>query len=230
MGKGVRVRNTVVNGGMTGRDENLGKIFAHKVGTSFSTMKKYVAAGNPNSDAQSAVRSMFAQTSAGWSALTEAQRNLWNAAAPDWANTGIFGKKSISGKNLFTGVNIVLRSAGLADPLLVLEPGSKVLQSQIASITLQPSLHFIASFLNDFDQDAVQLRISAPQSAGTSVCGKTSILYNSNTGSDINEALLPAYTAKYGAPIAGQKAFYEIYTVTTGGATSVVKSGFVTLL
>lgn len=227
MGKGVRVRNTVVNGGMTGRDENLGKVFAHKVGTSFSTMKKYVSAGNPNSEAQQLVRSTFAQTSAGWSALTEAQRNLWNAASPEWANTGIFGSKSQSGKNLYTGCNIAL---AMADLPAIIEPSEKALQAMIMSLTFQPTLQLIISLVNGSGDNTIQVALSAPLSAGTSVVSKVSIFKNIAMDADINENLKAEYLLKYGASAAGSKVGYELRSVSKGGNVSLLQKGIVSLV
>ena len=227
MGKGVRVRNTVVNGGMTGRDENLGKVFAHRVGSSFSTMKKYVTSGNPNSEAQQLVRSTFALTSAGWSNLTEGQRNLWNTTAPDWANTGIFGKKSISGKNLYTGVNIALAMANLD---AIFEPKEKVLKAMIGTLTFQPTLQLIISFMTLSDGETIQLALSAPLSQGTSIVPKVSVFQNFSCAYNINENLQSAYTDKYGAVGDNTKVGYEIRSVSKGGNVTLLQKGIVSLV
>lgn len=227
MGKGVRVRNTVVNGGMTGRDENLGKVFAHKVGSSFSTMKKYVSAGNPNTEAQQLVRATFALTSAGWAALTEAQRNLWNAAAPDWANTGIFGYKSQSGKNLYTGCNIALAMAGLNS---IVEPSEKTLRASILSLTVQPTLQIDIAASDATTANVIQVALSAPLSVGTSVVPKVSIFQNLTMVEDNSISLKAAYLLKYGAGAVGSKVGYEIRTVSKGGNVSLLQSGIFTLV
>lgn len=227
MGKGVRVRNTVVNGGMTGRDENLGKVFAHKVGSSFSTMKKYVSAGNPNTEAQQLVRATFALTSAGWSALTEAQRDLWNAVAPDWANTGIFGNKSQSGKNLYTGCNIALAMASLD---AIVEPSEKTLKASITSLTVEPTLQVSFEVENETKDNALQIALSAPLSVGTSVVQKVSIFQNVSLESGANLDMKAAYLLKYGAGAVGSKVGYEIRSVSKGGNVSLLQSGIFTLV
>ena len=227
MGKGVRVRNTVVNGGMTGRDENLGKVFAHKVGSSFSTMKKYVSAGNPNSEAQQLVRSTFALTSSGWGALTETQRNLWNAAAPEWANTGIFGNKSQSGKNLYTGCNIALAMASLNS---IVEPSEKTLRASILNLTIQQTLNIEIAASNDTDDNVIQIALSAPLSVGTSVVPKVSIFENLPIVEDINTSLRAAYLLKYGPGAVGSKVGYEIRSISKGGNVSLLQSGIFTLV
>ena len=227
MGKGVRVRNTVVNGGMTGRDENLGKVFAHKVGTGFSTMKRYVSPGNPNTEAQQLVRATFALTSAGWGSLTEAQRSLWNAAAPDWANTSIFGNKSQSGKNLYTGCNIALAMAGLNS---INEPSEKTLRTSILSMTIAPTLQIDISTNNTTNDNVIQVALSAPLSVGTSVVPKVSIFQNIPVNEDISTNLKAAYLLKYGAGAVGSKVGYEIKSVSMGGNVSLLQSGIFTLV
>lgn len=227
MGKGVRVRNTVVNGGMTGRDETLGKVFAHKVGSSFSTMKKYVSPGNPNSEAQQLVRSTFALTSAGWSALTDNQRDLWNATTPEWANTGIFGTKSQSGKNLYTGCNIALKMAGLNS---IVEPSEKTFGSSILSLYVQPTLQINISAYNVAIEEVIQVALSAPLSVGTSVVPKVSIFQNLPMVENNTVNLKEAYLLKYGAGAVGSKVGYEIRTVSKGGNVSLLQSGIFTLV
>lgn len=65
---------------------------------------------NPNTSFQSAVRQRLSSLSKEWSALTEKQRLAWNEAANSgqWNKTDIFGDaRRPTGKNLFTGINLV---------------------------------------------------------------------------------------------------------------------------
>lgn len=226
MGKGVRVRNTTVNGGLTGRDEQLGKVFAHKKGSSYSTMKKFTQAGNPNSSQQQAVRGAFASTSAGWSALTEEERGFWNDAAPDWSTTGIFGDKKQSGKNLYTGCNVVL---ALAQMPAITEPSNKAMLAAVLAVSFDLGLNFGAEFTTPSADNKLQLLVSKPQTAGTSKCDKLTILVNKPCV-DFNVDLMPAYSAKYGAPSSGQKVFYEVRGISEGGNVSTIQKGSVILI
>lgn len=225
MGKGVRVRNTSVNGGMTGRDTEINKLFAYKDGNGYSTMKKFNPASNPNSEAQQLVRSTFAQTSAGWSALTDDQRNLWNQEAPNWVNTGVFGDTKQSGKNLFTGCNVALVLAGVA---MILEPNRKALLSTCTASDLSLNAG-VLSFNATFDTNAVdeiaQLHVSKQLTAGTSKNTKFAILKNVNCGADIASDVTAEYVAKYGALLAGQKIFYMIKMVSAGGNVTTFAKG-----
>lgn len=217
MGRGVRVRNTTVNGGMTGKDETISKVFQHKQGQSFSTMKRFNPAGNPNTYAQRLVRDTFAQTSAGWSGLTENQRNLWNASAPDWATTGVFGSKQQSGKNLYTGCNIAL---AVAQSNPILEPGNKSILSDVDTIgiTLNATTFTMNVGVNSFVSDEViQVCVSPQLSAGTSKNDKYVVLYN--VGIDVAgiEDLKSAYQARFGTLVAGRKVFVKVNLISQGG-------------
>lgn len=65
---------------------------------------------NPNTSFQSAVRQRLSSLSKEWGALTEKQRLAWNEAANSgqWNKNDIFGDaRRPTGKNLFTGINLV---------------------------------------------------------------------------------------------------------------------------
>ena len=228
MGKGVRVRNTTVNGGMTGRDTEINKVFAHKSGTSFSTMKKFSQANQPNSEEQQAVRDALAQTSAGWSGLTQAQRDAWNTEAPNWVNTGIFGEKSQSGKNLYSGCNIAKASAQM-EALTV--PGQKAMTAVIESadfLKVGNALKLQSVVTIGSDLNILQVLVSKRSSAGTSKNDKKVILFNGNLDADIDTDVTALYIAKYGQPLVGEKIFYTLRTVSQGGATTIYSKGYIT--
>ncbi|QZK98175.1 hypothetical protein [Flavobacterium psychrophilum] len=228
MGKGVKVRNTSVNGGMTGRDQSIDKVFAYKDGNSYSTMKVYAPATNPNSIAQQQVRDTFALTSTGWSNLTEAQRDLWNTEAPNWSGSNMFGSTKLSGKNLYTGVNVALVSAGKN---LISVPGNKSLISKIVSANVT----LIAGVFNlkltaetTATNEVFQIHVSPQQSAGTSSCTKFVILTNQIIGTGNTDYNISAlYIAKYGVINPNQKIFYKVTTVSNGGNVVEFSQGVV---
>lgn len=227
MGKGVRVRNTTVNGGMTGRDTEINKVFAHKSGTSFSTMKKFSQANQPNSPEQQAVRDALAQSSAGWSALIQDKRDAWNAEAPNWVNTGVFGDKSQSGKNLYSGANIALASADM-NPLAA--PGQKAMVAVIESaefLKVGNALKLQSIITIGSVNNVLQVLVSKRSSAGTSKNDKKVILFNANLEADISEDVTGLYVAKYGQPLANEKIFYTLRTVSQGGATTIYSKGHI---
>lgn len=221
------MRNTIANGGMTGKDATINKVFSHREGNTYSTAKRFTKAGNPNSAQQTLVRDTFAQTSAGWSNLTEVERVLWNNAAPDWVNTGIFGAKKQSGKNLFTGCNIALALAGLD---AITTPGSKQMQATLGSTALVFAgglLSLDIEFDTTSNRNAVELCVSSQQSAGTSVNNKKVILANYSCDVDISSNVLAIYTAKFGVPVPGKKMFWEVKQVSQGGNVINITSGVI---
>ena len=224
----VRMRNTIANGGLTGKDATINKVFSHREGNTYSTAKRFTKAGNPNSSQQALVRNMFAQTSAGWSNLTEDRRKLWNSAAPDWVNTGIFGAKRQSGKNLFTGCNIALSLAGL--PYIV-EPMEKQMSATLGSTAFVHAggiLSLDIQFDSTSADNAVELCVSSQQSSGTSVNNKKVILANFLCDEDITANLTALYTSRFGAPVAGKKLFWEVKQVSQGGNVISITSGVIT--
>jgi hypothetical protein len=227
MGKGVKVRNTSVNGGMTGRDQTIDKVFAHKDGTTYSTMKTYAPAGNPNTSAQQLVRDTFAQTSAGWSGLTEGQRELWNGDAPNWTGTNIFGTTKPSGKNLYTGVNVALKSAG---KVIISVPDNKENQSVVSDALFSLAMEVEANVATPNANERLQLHVSPQLSAGTSVNSKYVILKNIPMAASITTDVNLEYIAKYGAIQPNKKIFWKIKTVSEGGNVTQISQGmFITV-
>lgn len=219
MSKGLRVRNTLVNGGMTGIDEKIDKVFAYKQGSNYSTAKKRVKASNPNTEAQQLIRNTFTQTSAGWSALTQEERNLWNSAAPLWVNTGIFGDKKQTGKNLYTGVNVRLATIGRA---LISEPGSKETSLELTNASIEAlggTVEFVAAGAGFAAEDTIVVAVSSQLSAGTSKVQNVTKIKSFNGGGAFPSSvdLTADYTAKYGSLVEGKKIGYEISVITAGG-------------
>jgi hypothetical protein len=227
----VKVRNTTVNGGMTGRDKTINKVFAFKNGKSYSQMKIFATGSLIATSAQQAVRDTFAQTSAGWSALSDSQRSAWNLASPDWVNTDVFGDKKQSGKNLFTGCNIALVSAGRSK---ILVPGNKQTYSLIGDVELTViggAITFEAVTPNLDPADTIVVAVTNQLSAGTSVFQKTIAIssYVGSSSTSINIDMTFAYEAKYGALIAGRKIGWDAYIMSSGGNKTLLGSGLSTI-
>lgn len=215
----VKVRNTVVNGGLSGIAKEIGKTFSYKQGQNHSTMKKAGAVNDKKSVAQLAVRSMFTQTSAGWSGLTEVQRSLWNAQAPNWTNTGIYGETKPSGKNLFTACNVALMSAGVTT--LLTEPSNKALVAIVEHAIIQirggGEIKFDFDFSTYSADNQITVAVSSQKTAGTSKNSAFAIIYTNACTAGGSFDLKPSYEAKYGTQIAGKKMFYRINLVSQGG-------------
>lgn len=80
-----------------------------------SYIRNKVTPVNPQTAFQQAVRQRLGALSTGWSGLTEAQRQTWIAATPNFPYTDIFGdKKELDGKSLFIKLNSNLANVGSA--------------------------------------------------------------------------------------------------------------------
>ena len=228
----VKVRNTTVNGGMTGRDRTINKVFAFKEGKTYSQMKIFATGSLIATSAQQAVRDTFAQTSAGWSALTDNQRSAWNLASPNWVNTDVFGHKKQSGKNLFTGCNIALVSGGRSQILI---PGDKQTYSIIGDVelTVLGGVIKFDAIPTSFDPaDTIVVAVTNQLSAGTSVFQKT-IAMSSVTGTHgapVSINMTFAYVAKYGDLQAGRKIGWDAYLMSAGGNKTLLGSGLTTII
>lgn len=77
---------------------------------------------NPQTAYQQAARNLLTSYSQGWRALTQAQRDAWDAAVGDFAKSDIFGnQRNPTGKNLYTALNANLSNIGqspITDPPL----------------------------------------------------------------------------------------------------------------
>lgn len=229
---GLKMRNTLENGGMSGRDKLNNRVLAYKNGKSYSSVKAFVRPSNPNSQAQQGVRQMFATTSRMWSALTDAQRTSWNLEAPNWKNTDVFGDKTQSGKNLFTGINIVLQSAGMpftGVPLTrdVLTDVNEFFFNNTSSTALECQID-----TNSIEAgEMLIVKASRQVSAGTNVVTQTTQIARLTpdpSGTQTIDFIAP-YIAKFGTPVIGRKIYWELYVVGNGGAKLLAKTETTTI-
>lgn len=88
-----------------------GSVFAKNKGGSYVRGKGVVS--NPQTQFQSAVRSVFASISQAWRNLTAAQRSAWNSAVSDYPYQSRLGEtKQLSGFALHQKLNLNLHAAG----------------------------------------------------------------------------------------------------------------------
>ena len=229
---GLKMRNTLENGGMSGRDKLNNRVLSYKNGKSYSNVKAFVRPRNPQSVGQQLVRNMFAQTSKMWSELTPTQRVCCKLEAPNWVNTDVFGDKKQSGKNLFTGVNIVLASAGKS---LIEEPLTKDVLTDVNEfffITTSPTMIKCQIDTNSIEPDEVLIvKASRQVSAGTSsVTQFTQVLQLSPHPSGSQTLnFINAYSAKYGIPVSGRKIYWQLWVIGNGGAKLLAKDETTTI-
>lgn len=226
---GVKMRNTIANGGMTGKDSGIQRIFAYREGKSYSQVKKASKPSNPNTEAQQLTRNAFSAASIGWSGLTADERTQWNLEAKNVHNVDQFGSKEISGKNFHAGANIALVNANLDT---ISSPKNMSLDAEIGYADFSK----VGAVLNlDVQLDvtsiknAVVLSVSEQKSAGTSAFPKVVSLTTAKLGADVNDDVTAIYVAKYGALTNGKKIFWTIDTVTEGGNRVTLKKGAIVI-
>ena len=90
-----------------------GHVFARNRGGSYVRTK--VTPTNPQTTAQSGVRAVLTALSQAWRALTQAQITAWNSAVQSFPRNNVFGEpKTLSGHQLYVGLNAQLEAAGQA--------------------------------------------------------------------------------------------------------------------
>ena len=92
-----------------------GHVFSKNRSGAYSRTK--VTPVNPQTASQTAVRSLFAQISQGWSGLTQANRDSFNGRVADYSKTDVFGDlKNPSGKALYQRLN---QNLGISNQSLI---------------------------------------------------------------------------------------------------------------
>ena len=180
-------------------------------------LRNKVTPVNPQSVAQSNVRNRFGGISQAWRGLTEAQRTAWNAAVQDFGRTDIFGDiRNPSGAQLHQRLNQELSLAGAS--LIVLPPlvGETETISALSATAAAgtPALSVV------FGPSPVPANTAYIVEATPQVSPGKSFVKNlyRRIGQIAPAATTPfdalsAYTARFGALVAGQKLFIRVKTV-----------------
>lgn len=201
-----------------------GKIGGHVASKnrSGSYFRTKVTPVNAQTSFQNAVRSRLASFSAAWRSLTQAQRDAWDAAVANFSKTNIFGDiVNPTGKNLYTALNGNLSNIGEAAISVPPTPVA-VIESAIDTITYADPT---TAANVEIELDAVDANqsylvfASAPTSPGVGFFKnrlRQIMVHAGSTGTTIDATA--AYVAKFGNPIAGQKAGFKVVPVdqTTG--------------
>lgn len=203
-----------------------GKIGGHVLtkGRSGNVIRTKVTPVNPNTTRQSSVRGVLTAFSQGWKALTQAQRDAWNAAVSNFTRTNIFGDTVLpTGKNLFTSLNTNLSKVAYSTitapplPLAVVDP-----EVSSAVVTVTGSVMEI-DFAGASANQKMFIQASPPVSPGiTNISSKMSLIAVEAQTTPGTLDIWADYVAVYGVPPAGQKIFFKVAAVrdTTGQSTT----------
>lgn len=197
-----------------------GQVFSKNNAGSYVRTK--VTPSNPQTSYQSSARALFGSISAGWSGLSQAVRDSFNAAVSDWATTDVFGDlRNPTGKNLFQRLNNQAQSAGLAAVVTV--PAKATLPTDVVSAaTIAVGAGTLT--LTGANTDAstqIMLYATPVLTAGTKFV-KNRLRNITNFAGDSAVPLdeYTAYTAKFGAPAANDNVYIGVKYVLSSGQAS----------
>lgn len=175
---------------------------------------------NPSSSYQGAVRARIASSAAAWRSLTDAQRAGWTTLAQQINKTDSLGQShSMTGFNCYCMVNNHCLTAG--DAALTTAP---LLQTPTPPATVTITLTSAAmSVAYTATPLAAGQRLfsyaSGGMSAGRSFNKNLKLIAVSAAAAVSPAVLLTAYSARYGAPVTGQKIFF-VFKLYLGGFLS----------
>lgn len=190
-------------------------------------VRRKVTPSNPQTAAQLQARSRLTAQSQAWRGLSQADRNSFDAAAPQFAKTDVFGNSyAPTGKNLFTLLNINLALAG-GSPLAAAPLPREVEQPVAGTLTVAEGGAKTIAYTGTTDASKVLVFACAPQSPGKRYVKNQMRLiasFNGDTASPLNIA--SAYVSKFGEPPAGTFVAVELQAVnlTTGQASQRSKA------
>ena len=199
-----------------------GKLGGHVAskGRSGSVIRTKVTGTNPQTPTQNSTRALLGSLAAGWSSLTDAQRQSFDNAVDKFKSTDIFGDvHNPSGYNLYIKLNFNAISAGFA--LMSSAPEPQFLEFNPA-INVEyyipyPESSFIYFQIEEYNSYRYMIKASPPVSAGISN-GKSllaTLYYANNDNSYIGFGY--EYLAKYPNAIAGNYIFVSVTRIFDNG-------------
>lgn len=172
---------------------------------------------NPNSTAQGSVRARLSSNAAAWRALTDGQRAGWESLGSQMTRTDALGQSyALNGFGAYVSVNNNLLAAGeavvSAAPALVTPDG--LVTSTITSTGGTLSIAYTTTPL----AAGVKLLVYAsPQrSEGRAYESDVRLIFVSAAAAASPANVLAAYTARFGAPVVGNRIFFALHLATGG--------------
>lgn len=205
-----------------------GKIGGHvasknRFGSYFRTKTSPV---NPNTNAQQAVRQLFAQLTQGWGGLTQAQRKAWADKANGSPEINIFGDQVIpTGKNLYVGRNTNLINVG---GVIQNVPTDSAGQAEglgfdiVATASTTPDvLTVTANYQLASGDGTFILTASGPVAPGVEfVKNKFRVVFAGTLPDGDTVNILSSYQSKFGALAVGQRIKFQLCEIQSNGYKS----------
>jgi len=175
---------------------------------------------NPNSTNQMAVRTRLTDLSTAYRALTAGQRSGWiglggsltrtDSLGQVYTLTGLQAYQSVNGNLLASGEDAVADAPSLSEP----DPLATI------TVTLTDAAFSIAFTPTPLDAGVKLLVYASPQrSAGRSFESDLRLVHVSAAALATPADVLADYTARFGAPVAGNRIFLQV-KLTEGGFVS----------
>lgn len=195
-----------------------------------SALRTKVKPSNPQSIAQSSVRSRLTSISQAWAGLTDSQREAWNSAVVNYAKSNVFGNKvHPSGFNLYQRLNNELVNIG--QPMISVPPLPEAVYAatSLAVTAVNATGVVTATFAPAIPAtDSVKVLATAAISPGRSFVKSQFRQIGVLTSADASpKALTALYAAKFGSVGAvGQKIYFKFVGVneTTGQAGQAIQA------
>src|SRR3990172_240387 len=211
-----------------GRGKLGGQVYSKNRGGNY--VRNNAVPSNPQTSFQMASRGILTSLSQGWSGLSQADRDAWNASTEGFQRTNAFGDlKRLSGKNLYTSLNKELITVGasvLDEPPTPSEILAPVTIS--GAITDGPTFEVDVETEGDVDDGFYVIRATPAVSAGTSFVKNKLRVISTGNSDDLENTVDVAqdYIDRFGDPQLGQKIFFSCYTVNTAGQRSPEVTGY----
>jgi hypothetical protein len=175
----------------------------------------------PRTVAQLNQRARQTVNSAAWRALTDAQRSGWQDLGDSMRRSDSLGQSyTLTGFQAYCSVNNVLLATGgtvvSAAPALVTPSGVTSVTPTTTGGTL--SVAFAPTPLGAGQK--VIIRCSPQRSAGRKYEGDFRIIFVGAAASTSPANILTAYTAKFGAPVVGNRIFVQVSVMDSGFESS----------
>jgi hypothetical protein len=172
---------------------------------------------NPRSPRQGVVRAALSLASAAWRALTDAQRAGWKSLGLLMTRTDSLGSTyTLQPNQAYVSVNAANAAAGNAQ---VSDAPTLVTPTALATVTLTltSAAFSIAYTVTPLAAGAKLFVYASPQkSAGRSFTNDLRLIFVSAAAAASPANVLTAYTAKFGAPVTGNRIFLTLVVYTAG--------------
>jgi len=193
-------------------------LFVSYKGRNGQVRRSFVVPANPNTIYQASVRSNLTSVGHRFRALTTAQQDAWDTAARRYQTRSRLGQSGpMTGYQLFAKINCVLAQMG-QDQVDVPPgpPNPPAVAPQGLVITNTSGVIALKLTCPGNPGEYTIVRASAPQSSGVRAVPQTRILGTCPAPAAGSADITSLYTARFGAPAAGDRIFVQANTMVDG--------------